>query len=115
MFGFLKNLQAAFQNGCIKIYSHQQCTRAPFYMDIWISMSSQTRYSPTTYCGWKVLVGGLWFDQGLHACKAGTLPLDKYHQSRLLWLFWRWSLLDSLGMLVWKHNPPDLRSQPLQG
>jgi hypothetical protein len=34
MFGFLKNLQAAFQNGCIKIYSHQQCTRAPFYVDI---------------------------------------------------------------------------------
>jgi hypothetical protein len=64
-------------------------------MDIWISRPSQTHYSPTAYCGWKVL-GGLWFDQGLHTCKAGTLPLEKHHLSRLLWLFWRWGLLDSL-------------------
>jgi hypothetical protein len=29
-------------------------------------------------------------NSGLHACKAGTLPLEPHLQSILLWLFWRW-------------------------
>jgi hypothetical protein len=28
----------------------------------------------------------------LHPCKVGTLPLEPYLQSILLWLFWSWVL-----------------------
>jgi hypothetical protein len=43
---------------------------------------------------------GLGLNLGLHACKAGTLPLEPHLQSILFWLFWRWGLVIYLSRLA---------------
>jgi hypothetical protein len=52
------------------------------------------------------LVGHL--NIGLHAYKAGTLLLEPHFQSILLWLFWRWGLVNYLPRLASNLDPPDL-------
>jgi hypothetical protein len=63
------------------------------------------------YCFWQFfffffffLVVGL--GMGLYVCKAGTLLLDL--QYVLLWLFWRWGLMNCLPALALNSDPPDL-------
>jgi hypothetical protein len=41
-------------------------------------------------------------------CKAGALPLKPHLQSIVLWLFWRWGLLNYLPGLASNHSPLDL-------
>jgi hypothetical protein len=65
-----------------------------------------------TLCGflhyWVMLMSGFWtisFGEtriwtGLHICKAGTLPLEPYLQSILLWLFRKWSCVNHLSGLT---------------
>jgi hypothetical protein len=36
------------------------------------------------------------YDAGLHVCKAGALPFEPHLQPILLWLFWRWGLVNYL-------------------
>jgi hypothetical protein len=47
-------------------------------------------------------------DSGLCACKAGPLLLESLLQSILLWLFWRWGLLNYVPKLASNCNTPDL-------
>jgi hypothetical protein len=47
-------------------------------------------------------------NSGLHGCKVDTLLLEPHFQSILLWLFWRWSLLNCLPKLFLNCDPPDL-------
>jgi hypothetical protein len=53
-----------------------------------------------------------WKDWGLnswlHSCKAGALQLEPHLQSILLWLFWSFSLMNSLPWLALNHDPPNL-------
>jgi hypothetical protein len=52
-----------------------------------------------------------WWGQGgagLHAHKAGALPLEPHLQSILLWLFWRWGLVNYSPRLALNHDPPNL-------
>jgi hypothetical protein len=53
----------------------------------------------------------LGLNSGLHTCKAVTLPLEPHLQSILLWLLWRWGLVNYLHRLASNHDPPDLTSQ----
>jgi hypothetical protein len=56
-----------------------------------------------------------WWDcslnSGLHACKAGTLPLDAALQSILLWIFWRWGFVNYLLRLDSEQDTPDVGNQ----
>jgi hypothetical protein len=51
----------------------------------------------------------------LRACKAGTLPLVPHLQSILVWLFWKWSLMDCLPCLTSNLDPPDLSVSQVAG
>jgi hypothetical protein len=42
---------------------------------------------------------GLGLNSGLHAFKAGALPLELHVQFILLWLFWKWGLENYLPWL----------------
>jgi hypothetical protein len=44
----------------------------------------------------------------LQACKTGAVLLEPHLQSILLWLFWRWGLLNYLLRLTSYLNIPDL-------
>jgi hypothetical protein len=52
------------------------------------------------WCNWSL-------NLGLHTCKADALLLEPYFQSILLWLFWRWGLVNYLPMAS-NHDLPDL-------
>jgi hypothetical protein len=55
------------------------------------------------------ILGWDWdLNLGLQACKAGTLPLETHFQSILLWLVWRWGLLNYLPGLASNREPPRL-------
>jgi hypothetical protein len=43
---------------------------------------------------------GWGLNSGLCGCKAGALLLEPHLQSILLWLFWRWGLLNYLPRLA---------------
>jgi hypothetical protein len=47
-------------------------------------------------------------NSGICTCKAGTLLLELHLQLILLWLFWRWGLMNYLPGLASNHNPPNL-------
>jgi hypothetical protein len=46
---------------------------------------------------------------GLQTHKVDALLLESHLQFILLWLFWRWCLLNYLPELASNLNPPDLR------
>jgi hypothetical protein len=56
------------------------------------------------------LGGFLWdwgMNAGLHTFKVGTVPLELYLQSILLWLVWRCDLLNYFPQLALNHKPPN--------
>jgi hypothetical protein len=55
------------------------------------------------------LCGGYWgLNLGLCTWKAGALPLKPHLQSILLWLFWRWGLVNHLPRLAPSWYSPDV-------
>jgi hypothetical protein len=60
-----------------------------------LDVNTLTLYFPS------LLGGGEWdwgLNSGLHIFKAGTLLLEPYLQSILLWLFWRWGLSELFAL-----------------
>jgi hypothetical protein len=57
-----------------------------------------------------IFLMGLGFElsASIHTCKAGALLLKPHLQSILLWLFWRWDLVNYLPRLASNCNPPNL-------
>jgi hypothetical protein len=53
-----------------------------------------------------LVVQGL--NSGLRACKADALLPETHHLSFLLWLFWRWDVVNYLPGLTSNCNPPYL-------
>jgi hypothetical protein len=61
--------------------------------------SAITRYSVGMIWGFCFGFDFFFWDWGLNSelhteYEAGTLPLEPHLQSRLLWLFWRWNLMN---------------------
>jgi hypothetical protein len=61
-----------------------------------------------------LLVGGLWFGLRASCCKSRHSAPWATPTAHGAVLILRWGLPDSLGVLVWKLNPVDLRPQPFQ-
>jgi hypothetical protein len=91
----------------------------------WPSFLSCKMVATAQLCSWGTLGGFpflfflFWWDQslnsGLFTCKAGALLLEPCLQPILLWLFWRWGLVNYLPSLGLNPDLPDLSLPNRQG
>jgi hypothetical protein len=54
-------------------------------------------------------------DSRLSTYNAGALPLEPHLQSILLWLIWRWDLMNYLYGLTSNQDPPSLQVARITG